>query len=122
MKRTVAVLAFLFGVVSLAVFGYTASYALDPCAGNSSSAICPTLKDPETKVSGFFDDLVSTMLFALGMVCVIVIIIGGIRYATADGDQGRIKSAKDTILYAVIGLIVAIFAFAIVNFVIGRIG
>jgi uncharacterized membrane protein len=46
------------------------------------------------------------------------IVIGGIRYATSNGDSGSIKTAKDTILYAVIGLIAAIMAYAIVNFVV----
>jgi hypothetical protein len=47
-----------------------------------------------------------------------MIIVGGIRYTTSNGDSGRIKAAKDTITYAVVGLVVAILAYAIVNFVI----
>ena len=62
---------------------------------------------------------VNVLLFLLGAIAVIMIIIGGIRYATSNGDSGAIKGAKDTILYAVIGLIVAILAYAIVNFVVG---
>lgn len=62
--------------------------------------------------------VISTLFVVLGMIAVIMIIIGGIRYATANGDQGAITSAKNTILYSVVGLVVAIMAFAIVNFVI----
>jgi hypothetical protein len=62
--------------------------------------------------------VISTLLVVLGMIAVIVIIIGGIRYTTSNGDQSAIKSAKNTILYAVVGLVVAILAFAIVNFTI----
>lgn len=62
--------------------------------------------------------IVNVMLFILGAIAVIMIIIGGIRYATSNGDPSSIKGAKDTILYAVIGLIVAIMAYAIVGFVI----
>lgn len=69
------------------------------------------------------EDSVSTvtnvLLFLLGIVAVIAIVIGGIMYAASAGDPGKAKAAKDTILYAVIGLIVAILAYAIVNFVIG---
>jgi len=51
---------------------------------------------------------------------VIVIIVGGIRYATADGDSGKITQARNTILYAVIGLVVALLAYAITFFVVGQ--
>lgn len=64
-----------------------------------------------------FEDIVNVMLYVLGAIAVIMIVIGGIRYATSGGDSSSIKGAKDTILYAVIGLIVAILAYAIVNFV-----
>lgn len=62
--------------------------------------------------------IVNILLFLLGAIAVIMIVIGGIRYATSNGDQSAITSAKNTILYAVIGLVVAIMAYAIVNFVI----
>ena len=60
----------------------------------------------------------NVLLFVLGAIAVIMIIIGGIRYATSNGDASATKAAKDTIMYAVIGLIVAILAYAIVRFVI----
>ena len=62
--------------------------------------------------------VVNTLLFILGAIAVVMIVIGGIRYTTSNGDASAIKGAKDTILYAVIGLVVAILAYAIVNFVI----
>lgn len=61
--------------------------------------------------------IVNILLFILGAIAVIMIIIGGIRYTTSNGDASATKGAKDTILYAVIGLVVAILAYAIVNFV-----
>jgi len=62
--------------------------------------------------------IVNVMLFILGAIAVIMIIIGGIRYATSNGDASNTKAAKDTILYAVIGLVVAILSYAIVNFIV----
>lgn len=62
--------------------------------------------------------IVNVMLFILGAIAVIMIIVGGIRYTTSNGDAQQTKGAKDTILYAVVGLVVAILAYAIVNFVI----
>ena len=63
--------------------------------------------------------VVNILLYILGAIAVVMIVIGGVRYATSNGDSSAIKGAKDTILYAVIGLIVAIMAYAIVNFVVG---
>ena len=63
-------------------------------------------------------DFVNIMLFAVGILAVIMLIWGGIRYVLSGGDSGAVSSAKKTILYTVVGLIVAILAYAIVNFVI----
>lgn len=62
-------------------------------------------------------DIVNLMLFILGAIAVVMIVIGGIKYATSNGDSSAVTSAKNTILYAVVGLVVAILAYAIVNFV-----
>ncbi|MCL2445044.1 pilin [Candidatus Saccharibacteria bacterium] len=63
-------------------------------------------------------NIINTLLFVIGIVSVIMIIVGGIRYSTSNGDSGKIAAAKNTIMYSVIGLVVAILAFAIVNFVV----
>lgn len=66
-------------------------------------------------------NIINGVIGVLGVVCVVVIIIGGINYMTSSGDAGKVKKAKDTILYGVIGLIICVLAFAIVNFVINNI-
>ena len=66
---------------------------------------------------GVFTTIVNVLLFIIGAISVIMLIIGGIRYTLSGGDSGAVTSAKNTILYAIIGLIVAFLAFAIVNFV-----
>jgi hypothetical protein len=65
--------------------------------------------------------VVNILLFVVGAAAVILIIIGGIRYVTSAGDQNQITGAKNTILYAVVGLVVAAAAYAIVNFVVTKI-
>lgn len=65
--------------------------------------------------------ILSTIIGVLGFVCVVVMIIGGVNYMTSSGDTGKVKKAKDTILYGLIGLIVCVLAFALVQFVIGTI-
>ena len=66
---------------------------------------------------GIFKTITNVLLFLIGAVSVIMLIIGGIRYAVAGGDSTAVSSAKNTILYAVIGIIVSLLAYAIVNFV-----
>jgi hypothetical protein len=63
--------------------------------------------------------IINILLFLVGAIAVIMIIIGGLRYVISGGDQGQITGAKNTILYAVIGLVVAVLAYAIVNWVLG---
>ena len=67
---------------------------------------------------GVFQTVTNVLLFIFGAVSVIMLIIGGVRYTISQGDSSAVTSAKNTILYAVIGLIVAILAYAVVNFVI----
>lgn len=63
-------------------------------------------------------EIVNIILFVLGAAAVIMIIIGGFRYVLSGGDSSSVTAAKNTILYAVVGLIVAILSYAIVNFVV----
>lgn len=62
--------------------------------------------------------VVRILLFLIGAISVIMIIVGGFRYVVSQGDSSALTSAKNTILYAIIGLAVAIFAWAIVDFVV----
>lgn len=66
----------------------------------------------------FMKSIVNILLFIIGTISVIMIIVGGLRYVLSGGDAGSIKAGKDTVIYAIIGLVVAIMAYAIVNFVI----
>ena len=67
-------------------------------------------------------NILNIIIGSLGVIAVIVIIIGGVLYMTSSGDRGKVKKAKDTILYGVIGLIICVLAAAIVNFVIANVG
>ena len=67
---------------------------------------------------GVFKTIINVLLFIVGAVSVIMLIIGGIRYTLSGGDSAAVTAAKNTILYAIIGVVVAILAYAVVNFVI----
>ncbi len=64
--------------------------------------------------------IINVMLFIAAALAVIMIIYGGIRYITAHGDEKQVKVAKDTIVYSVVGLIIAILAYALVTFIFDR--
>ena len=65
--------------------------------------------------------IISVVVGVLGLLAVAIIIYGGFMYTTSAGDASKIKKAKDTIVHGVIGLVVALLAFAIVNFVVSSI-
>jgi len=67
--------------------------------------------------SGVITDVINIMLFIIGILSVIMVIFGGIRYTISRGKEDEVKKAKDTILYSIVGLIVAIIAYALVNWV-----
>ena len=60
----------------------------------------------------------NTILYIVGIVAVLMLIIGGIKYVVSGGDSKKVTDAKNTVLYAIIGLVIAFLAYAIVNFVI----
>ncbi|HEU0266260.1 MAG TPA: pilin [Candidatus Saccharimonadaceae bacterium] len=103
------------GIVGSAAPAYACSTAID-CAtqgyqdsgGSANGGV---------NFQGFIKKIVNLLLYVLGAVAVIMIVIGGVRYTTSNGDSSQTKGAKDTIMYAVIGLIVAVLAYSIVNFV-----
>lgn len=71
-----------------------------------------------TTLQGRIKTITNVMLYIIGALSVVMIIFGGIKYVVSAGDSSKVTSAKNTIMYAVIGLVVAILAYAIVNFVI----
>jgi hypothetical protein len=70
-----------------------------------------------SSLGDIFAGIADTLIFVVGGVSVIMIIVGGLRYVISNGDSKNIESAKNTILYAVVGIIAAISAYAIVSFV-----
>jgi len=72
-------------------------------------------------IDGIFQSIAAIIIVLVGIVAVVMIILGGIQYSTSQGDPGKVKKAKDTIMYGIIGLIVAILAFAIVTFVLNNV-
>jgi amino acid transporter len=76
---------------------------------------------PEKPLSELITQISSTILFLVGIVAVLFLIIGGFQYITASGNPEQVETAKKTIMYAIIGIIVCLLSYAVVYFVIGRI-
>lgn len=92
----------------------------DPKSGITGGAGCArgdNTPDQLFASGGIFTTIVNILLYIIGAVAVIMLIIGGIRYVTSGGNAASVTAAKNTILYAIIGIIVALLAYAIVNFV-----
>jgi putative exporter of polyketide antibiotics len=115
----------MFAVVGAGAFVTAPVYAA--CTSTSSPADC--IQDGVNKSGGNskantitlgdrINTIVNILLYILGAIAVVMIVIGGIRYTTSNGESAQMTSAKNTILYAVVGLVVSIMAYAIVNFVV----
>ena len=71
----------------------------------------------ETDVTNTVGTALNVVFGIVAIIAVVMIVIGGVSYTTSQGDPGKVKKAKDTILYGIIGLVVALLAFAIVQFI-----
>jgi hypothetical protein len=91
----------------------------DGACDGTDSALCD--QSTQDSAPAFIVALVNLLLYGLGAVSVVMIIFAGVFYVTSQGEPAIIKRAKDSLLYAVIGLIVALSAYAIVNFVLASI-
>lgn len=125
------VLVFGFGAFSLAVVAASSGTALaaaadctggpdsaDPAAAGASCAQANGTSSNLFAQGGVFQTVSSVLIFLVGAVAVIFLIIGGLRYVVSNGNEKNVESAKNTILYAIIGIVVAVVSYALVNFVI----
>lgn len=114
-KQMIVALAIVAGLsVALSPAPALAINVFNQCSGNPSVICQSANKDSATSM---VKNIINVVLYVLGIVAVIMIIVGGFRYVISGGDAGSVTAAKNTIMYAVIGLIVAVLAYAIVNFV-----
>lgn len=113
------VIAFALGIFTTNTI--TPAFAIgDVCNSSAANEVkeaagCHGTKDDLKNV---IINVINGVVGMLALVAVVFVIIGGVQYMTSTGDSGKTKKAKDTILYALIGLAVCALAFVIVNFVI----
>lgn len=71
-------------------------------------------------IPGFITSVVNLLSFVVGALAVIMIMVGGFKYVTSGGDSGKVTSAKNTIMYAIIGIVIVVLAQTIVQFVLDK--
>ena len=83
-------------------------------------APCDTSTAGNDEINTFIANAINLFSLIVGIIAVVMIIIGGLKYITSGGDSGNVTGAKNTILYALIGLIIVVLAQVIVRFVINQ--
>ncbi len=118
-KRFVALALAFFGLGLFATVPQAGAVDLFGKCDPKENAQCNIVKENDLNYKGT-NSIWTMVRFALGIlggIAVIMIVIGGIKYATSAGDSSGLTSAKNTIMYAVIGLVVAMMATAIISLV-----
>jgi len=98
------------------------SDACDPAKNPNPPDVCKDLDvtDGKAAVSSTVQNVIDILFYVIGVIAVIMIIVGGIKYVTSNGDSSALTSAKNTILYAIVGLVVALLSYGIVKFVLNQ--
>ena len=112
------------GILGLSTLTLAPAFADDVCNSNAAQAVKDAAGCGSTSKDGLFNvvqAILNTIISVVSIVAVIFIVIGGVKYMTSAGDPSKASSARKTILYAAIGLVVCVLAFAIVNFVIATV-
>ena len=115
-KIVLPILAVAFVATAFLTNGnVSATYTMADGAEAARCTDCPKDLFGET---GIFRQITDTILYIVGIIAVIMLIWGGLRYVLSGGDSKKVTDAKNTILYAIIGLIISFLAYAIVHFII----
>lgn len=132
-KKTVFLLAIMLGLVSSTVLASPVQAALfsgaknQACSGaNLKNSITPEECKEDSvaaanSIGATISNVINVLSIMIGIAAVIMIIINGLRFITANGDSGQITSARNGVIYAIVGLIIAAMAQIIVRFVLNRI-
>jgi len=120
LRTAIMSLALVFGLGLAPVMAPATAYASAKdqlCQGATGDKNC-VAKGEKNDLMGIFKTVVNILLFIVGAVSVIMIVVGGLRYVVSGGDSSAVNSAKNTVMYAIVGIVVAFMAYAIVNFVV----
>lgn len=117
---------FFYGLVAVIGFALilvvpnvgAADAVAEACKVDPAASICGGVNDPTTDFNSIVGVIVDTLLYIVGALSVLMLIVGAIMYITSAGDSARVTKAKNTIVAAVVGLVLAFLAYAIVTYVV----
>ena len=118
MKRYLRILLPVLLIVGVVVLMGATSVSAMTLQEGAEAARCDQCPRDLFGETGVFKQVTNTILYIVGIIAVVMLIVGGIKYLVSGGDAKKVTDAKNTVLYAIIGLVISFLAFAIVNFVI----
>ena len=122
MKNIFLSLISIFSLLSVPIAVSQSALALDSSAESGfEKGIKDTGGSSGQSVSSFIQSIINILLFIAGVIAVVMVVIGGLRFVLSNGDSGATSKARNTIIYALVGLVITIMSYAIVNFVLGNI-
>ena len=92
----------------------------DNLSFDANSGDCNIANDPGSKLTSIIKTVINVLSVVVGVVAVVMIIFGGLKYITSGGDSSNVSSAKNTIIYAIVGLVIVALAQFIVRFVLDK--
>lgn len=124
MKKTVVSIAIMicavFGLATLSIVSLSNNVSAQVSDGIGAATTSEMEGRKIDGDSGLVKSVVNILLWVIGILSIIMIIFSGIRYVTSAGDASKTKAAQNTLIYSVVGLIVAIMAWAIVDLVVNK--
>lgn len=116
--RKIGFIIALAGMMSISILAATSVLTAGVSAQVSSGINAATTNEMRGRsVNNTIGSIVNVLLWVVGILSVTMIVWSGFKYITSAGDTSKLASAKSTLIYAIVGLIIAIMAYAIVNFV-----
>lgn len=131
MKSTFLALAAALALVipvaaPVAVYAQSDNIQSGICAGTNlnttqTSGCSVDSAQANQKINSILTTVINIFSFIVGVVAVIMIVVGGLRYITSGGESSNVSSAKNTIIYAIVGLVIVALSQIIVHFVLGKV-
>jgi len=122
MKRLAAIFATLLCLLTPAA-AYAAGYnpVGDACTANGNKSTACTAKDPIVGTQGILQKAATIVAWIAGIAAVIVIVVSGFMFVTAGGDAGKVASARNALIGALVGLVIVVMARAIIYLVLNKV-
>lgn len=126
-QNTLLAIAIVFGLSGVLVAVQPAAvYALDAnqqavCDAIGTGSSCEKGTGGANKLNGVIDTIINILSVLVGIIAVIMIIVAGFKYVTSAGDSSKVSSAKSTLIYALVGIVIVALSQTIVKFVLDRV-